>query len=243
MSRNIFFLTVFFVVTTVAIPFALLALPLRLLKLRGAERFYVAVVARTLSKIYLLAGGARVEIRGAETLRGLRGKPLCVVSNHQGMADIPVIVASMPFSVGFVAKKSLYYFPWVGIMMWALRCVPIDRSSPRSAMKAIERGVVNIRKGYPMMIFPEGTRSRGDKMGNFKKGSLKLATRADALILPITLDGTYRLLEAQGTLRPAAVRMTVHSPVSTAGLGREEIGRLLLELESTIASALESEEN
>ena len=238
MIRSIFFLISYFVITTVAIPFALVTGIFRFLRLRRLERRYAALVAGLLSRSYLLIGGAKVVVEGGENTDGLRGKSLCVVSNHQGMADIPIIVATMPFTVGFIAKRSLLYFPWVGIMMWAIRCVPIDRASPRSAIKAIDKGVQNIRDGFPMMIFPEGTRSRGNEMGTFKKGSLKLATRAEALILPITLSGTYRLIEEKGRLNPSQVRMRIHPPVPTEGLSRAEIAELPGRLEEVIRAGL-----
>lgn len=238
MIRTILFLIAYFTVTTIAIPFALIAGLFKLFRLHRIERRYVGLIARGLASFYIRLGGARVRVEGREHLEGLRGRPLCIVSNHQGMADIPVIVATMPFPVGFIAKKSLLYFPWVGIMMWALRCVPIDRSSPRSAIKAIETGIRNIKNGFPMLIFPEGTRSRGKAMAHFKKGSLKLALRSRATILPLSINGSYHLVEETGRLQPTDVSIIFHEPVETAGLSKEATDELALKLEGIIASAV-----
>jgi len=238
MIRSILFLIGYFTVTTLAIPLALLSGIFKILKTHRLERLYTGVISRGLASFYIRIGGARVRVEGREHLEGLKNRPLCVVSNHQGMADIPVIVATMPFPVGFIAKRSLLFFPWVGIMMWAIRCVPIDRSSPRSAIKAIDKGIRNIKNGFPMLIFPEGTRSRGKGMGRFKKGSLKLALRSEATILPLTIDGAYRLVEETGRLQPTEVSITFHPPVETAGLSREEKDLLAGKLEGIIASAL-----
>jgi 1-acyl-sn-glycerol-3-phosphate acyltransferase len=240
MIRSLYFLIFYFIITTLAIPVALFSGVFKLLRLRSAERFYVGLLARILSRTYIALAGARVIVEGGENCEGLKGEALCVVSNHQGMADIPVIITSLPFSIGFVAKRSLLYFPWVGIMMWAIRCVPLDRSSPRSAVKAIEKGVENIRNGFPMMIFPEGTRSRGPEMKPFKKGSLKLATRSGAIILPVTVNGSYRLLEAKGRLQPGVVHLRIHPPIPTAHMDRTELGGLHSRIETVIASGLES---
>ena len=69
------------------------------------------------------------------------------------------------------------------------------------------------------MIFPEGTRSKSGKMQRFKEGSFKLATRSGAVIVPLTIDGSYRLLEGNhGRIRPATVRLHIHAPVILAGL-------------------------
>ena len=64
------------------------------------------------------------------------------------------------------------------------------------------------------MIFPEGTRSKSCQMGHFKPGSLKLALRAQVPIVPITINGTYKLMERQGFLiRPAEVNLTIAEPI------------------------------
>ena len=238
MIRSVVFLLLYLVVTTLMIPVALFSAFFRVFRLHKLERRYVTVMARFLSWFYLTAGGAKIEVHGREYTAGLRNKPLCIVGNHQGMADIPVLVYILPFSVGFIAKRSLLYFPWVGIMMWALRCVPIDRTSPRSAVKAIEKGVENIKKGFPMLVFPEGTRSRGGSMQEFKKGSLKLATRSGATILPVTLNGTYHLLEEKGRLNPSKVSVTFHPPIQTAQMGKEELSSLHSRVEEVIRSGI-----
>ena len=238
MVRSVLFLLLYFVVTTLMFPVALFSVIFRVFRLHRLERRYINLMASFLSWFYIIAGGAKVEIKGRENTAGLLDKAVCVVSNHQGIADIPVIVHSLPFYVGFIAKRELLYFPWVGIMMWAIRCVPIKRSSPRSAIRAIEKGVQNIKNGFPMLIFPEGTRSRGDKMNAFKKGSLKLATRSRASILPVTVQGTYHALEEKGRLTPASISITFHEPIDTSAMDKEELSSLHERVETVIRSGL-----
>jgi 1-acyl-sn-glycerol-3-phosphate acyltransferase len=88
-----------------------------------------------------------------------------------------------------------------------------------------------------MVIFPEGTRSRTGEVGEFKPGSLKLATKAEALIVPITLINTASLFERTGRLRADTVRMVIHPPVPTAGLSREERQALVGQVRERIVSA------
>jgi 1-acyl-sn-glycerol-3-phosphate acyltransferase len=239
MVRSVLFLLLYLVTTTLMFPVALFSVVFRLFRLHKLERRYINLMASFLSWFYIVTAGSRVEVRGRENTEGLQDKAVCVVSNHQGIADIPVIVLSLPFYVGFIAKRELLYFPWVGIMMWAIRCVPIKRTSPRSAIKAIEKGVENIKKGFPMLIFPEGTRSRGDKMNPFKKGSLKLATRSRAIILPVTVQGSYRALEEKGKLTPARISLTFHEPIDTSDMDKEELSTLYAQVETVVRSGLE----
>lgn len=79
--------------------------------------------------------------------------------------------------------------------MTFLKCVFMDRENPRAALKAIKEGIEIVKSGHPLVIFPEGTRSVDGKMGTFKPGSFKLAMKADAWIVPVTISGTYHLLK------------------------------------------------
>jgi 1-acyl-sn-glycerol-3-phosphate acyltransferase len=77
-----------------------------------------------------------------------------------------------------------------------------------------------------MFIFPEGTRSKTGALGAFKSGSLKLATRAKAIIVPITIDGTRKALEAKVGVRPVTVFLSVAPPVITEGLDEQGLKEL-----------------
>ena len=90
-----------------------------------------------------------------------------------------------------------------------------------------------------MVIFPEGTRSKCGQIGEFKAGSFKLATKAKVPIVPITIDGTYKLLEAnRGRIRPADVRVTIHPAIQTEGISREEEYALPERVKGIISSVL-----
>jgi 1-acyl-sn-glycerol-3-phosphate acyltransferase len=91
-----------------------------------------------------------------------------------------------------------------------------------------------------MIIFPEGTRSRGGRMGEFRRGSLKLATRAGATVVPITIDGTWRIWEERKRISPAEIAFVIHPPIATEGMGPEERRLLPDRIRSEIASGLGS---
>ena len=69
-----------------------------------------------------------------------------------------------------------------------------------------------------MVIFPEGTRSRGPQMAEFRKGGLKLATKAKAMAVPVSIQGSYRVLEQTGRVRPSWMGIRFHPPINTVGL-------------------------
>ena len=96
-----------------------------------------------------------------------------------------------------------------------------------------------IKDGYSLVIFPEGTRSRGGQMGEFKPGSLKLATKAKTVVVPLTINGSYKMYEEPGQItKNVTIEITVHKPVDTSQMDRKELAGLSEVLEETIKNAL-----
>ena len=106
--------------------------------------------------------GVRVKVEGRENIPRW-GEKVCYVPNHSSMLDIPVLFGSGMWC-GLVAKKELFKVPVLHGLLRTLHCVPIDRSSLREGFKSIVQGAERIESGYPMGIFPEGTRSRTGEM-------------------------------------------------------------------------------
>ena len=89
-------------------------------------------------------------------------------------------------------------------------------------MKSVNRAVENLKNGHSMVVFPEGTRSRSNKTGDFHRGSFKLAFRAESTIVPITIRNTYKLREEHNRITPGSVELFIHPPVRTEGLSSDE---------------------
>lgn len=122
--------------------------------------------------------------------------PVVFVGNHQGYADIIAYCAAFKkFQFGFVAKEELAKIPLYGPWIRRIRSVFIERDDPRASLEAINRGIEYIEQGFSLVIFPEGTRSKGPDPGEFRKGSLKLATKPKVPIIPVSLDGSYKFFE------------------------------------------------
>lgn len=163
---------------------------------------------------------------------------ICFVSNHQGLADIPLIVGFIPKTVGFIAKKELGRIPILNAWMKAMGCILIDRKDIRQSLTVIERGRRQIERGHPMVIFPEGTRSRSHSMGHFKPGAFKLVIGTDALVVPLTIDGTYKVLEATGKITHNTVDLTIHPAIKMSNLSHDEIRALPEKISEVIKKSL-----
>ncbi|WP_291575530.1 lysophospholipid acyltransferase family protein [Clostridium sp. UBA4548] len=181
--------------------------------------------------------GAKVQIFGEENIP--KDKPVVFISNHQGNFDIALFMSYIDKPKGYVAKIEMKKIPILRDWMTYMNCVFMDRSSIRKSAEAIVEGVNIIKKGYSLVIFPEGTRSKGDKIGEFKAGSFKLATKAKVPIVPVTIIGSYKLMEANGNkIVPSQVEMYIHPPVDTASISKEDLEALPDKVKSIIESKL-----
>lgn len=144
------------------------------------------------------------------------------IGNHQSYLDIPVMLAYSGKNPAFIAKAEFLKIPVFSTWMKLMQCVFLVRESPHQSIQAMNTAVETVKKGYSMMIFPEGHRSKSDEMKKFHPGSFKLAFRSEAPIVPVTIDGTWHLYEENKKPSPASVTLTFHEPIPTAGLTREE---------------------
>lgn len=184
-----------------------------------AEKFLHSTVFYWAKQV-LKKAGVKVKARGVENVPD---GACCFVANHQGNFDILAILAAIDKPMGFIAKKEMAKIPLISRWMRNIRCVFIDRKNVRESLKAINEGTNNLKNGYSMVIFPEGTRSKSHNIGEFKKGSLKMATKAKVPIVPITIDGSYKIFEEHnGWLRKGEIKLTIEKPIYLEKLSQEE---------------------
>lgn len=131
-------------------------------------------------------------IRGADPSK--IENPTIVVANHQSFLDMPLIYL-LPWSMKWVAKKSLFKIPILGWIIFMTGHIGIDRESRRS-IKKLDTLVKPIQSGIPGMIFPEGTRTTDGEVKPFKNGAFMLARRYNFQVLPVVLEGGYEAMPA-----------------------------------------------
>ncbi|EOP55110.1 1-acylglycerol-3-phosphate O-acyltransferase [Bacillus cereus VD136] len=181
--------------------------------------------------------GATVQVNGIENVP--KDKPVLVVSNHQSDMDIPVLLGYLNKPIGFVSKAEIKKFPIVPTWMELMNCVFMDRSNRRQSLQAIKDGIELLKNGHSIVIFPEGTRSKGREMGEFKAGSFHLAVKAGVAILPVTVDGTYKMFEANGNrMKPAHATVTISKPITPEQYASMDIKELTQYTKDIIAAQL-----
>ncbi|WP_101474306.1 lysophospholipid acyltransferase family protein [Fusobacterium sp.] len=192
-----------------------------------------------LSRLILRSLGVKLRViyKDRKSVNELdRKKGIIYVCNHQSNFDIPAIITALHMDVGFVAKQEMKSWLFFNLWMKKSRCVFLDRSNPRAGIKSIQESVALIKKGYPIVIFPEGERSLTGEIGVFKKGSFKLATETNGVIVPITLKGTYNIQRRGRWVmkRNQKVTVVIDKPVHVDRLSREEIKNLSVTIRQTI---------
>lgn len=163
--------------------------------------------------------GINIEVYGIENIP----KETCVfMCNHTSILDVPILIKSINRNLGFISKKEVLKTPIIGYWLNKGKNVPLDRENPREGMKAISKGVQNLKEGFSMVIFPEGTRSKTGELLQFKKGSLKLATKSKAPIVPVYIDRASKCYEENKKFKADKVKVVFGKPITTEGLTREE---------------------
>lgn len=197
---------------------------LNLLKKHGTEEEvdeYVYKIVSNWSRATLKGIGVNVLVRGHENLP----EGACLfVANHQGNFDFLAMMGFIDKPIGFVAKKELLKYPYFPKWMEAMYCVFIDRDDMRQSVRAINKAAENLRNGHSIVIFPEGTRSRSHKINEFKKGSVKLAEKAKVPIVPVTVDGSYKIFEDYDgkKVMPGEITLIIDKPINLDEVSKEE---------------------
>jgi 1-acyl-sn-glycerol-3-phosphate acyltransferase len=177
----------------------------------------------------------RLHFSGVEKLEPRQ--PLVVVSNHQSLLDIP-IVAYWGMETKWVAKKELFEVPLFGWMLKMAGDISLDRTSPRSGVQAMIAARKLLQGHYPVMFFPEGTRSLDGMVHEFSEGPFHLAIKTSAMVLPIAIEGAYACIP-KSTLRfgpPRDVYVHVFPPIPTADLKLKQAEELKTSVRNMIVA-------
>lgn len=162
--------------------------------------------------------------------------PFVAVSNHQSMADIPV-VSLLPWEMKWVGKKELFDVPVMGWLMKLAGDIPVDRKDSGSRSTVLVRAQRRLEQGVSVMFFPEGTRSRDGRLKRFYDGAFALAIQAGVPVLPIALDGTMDALPKHGwQFSRADVRLDALPLIPTDGLTEADIPELRERVRNAILS-------
>ena len=172
--------------------------------------FCRAVLFRTL-RWFLVLFHTEVVIEGEELLPK---EPFVMISNHRSNLDPIVTFAAFPKrKLSFVSKMENMKIPVAGPFIANSGFLGIERTKPKQSIRVIEKAADMVKdEGFDFGIYPEGTRSKTDRLLPFKRGAFVMAQRAEAPLVVMLTEGTrgMRFL----SLKKKTVRLTVMTVLS-----------------------------
>ncbi|MGE5467466.1 MAG: lysophospholipid acyltransferase family protein [Ignavibacteria bacterium] len=164
--------------------------------------------------------GIRYRVLGAENIPARTCVVLC---KHQSAWETIMLQKVFPLPA-FVYKRELHWLPFFG---WGLRLMPfvgIDRSAGKQALEQVaQRGKQRLAEGYPVVIFPEGTRVPPGQKKRYKVGGAYLAERSGAPVVPVALNSGEFWGRKAFVKRPGLVTVSIGPAIDPAGLSAEDI--------------------
>lgn len=156
-------------------------------------------------------GNVHIDVHGIENLPEKDG--FIFFPNHQGLYDVLAIIEACPRPFSVVAKKEVGEIPFLKQVFACMRAFLIDREDVRQAMQVIVDVAKEVQKGRNYLIFAEGTRSKnGNRVGSFKGGSFKSATRVRCPIVPVALIDSFKPFDTN-TIKPVTVQVHFMKPL------------------------------
>lgn len=218
--------------------------------LRKAERAQSAGDAETVRRLVeqhiphwsrgiLNVTGVRLSVEGLDNIP--KEGPCVFVANHRSYYDIPLLLASLDKPYGILAKEELEKIPLLSRWMKLLGCVFVQRDDVRASVRALNDATAIVESGRSFIIFPEGTRYKGEEggAGEFKAGAFRIAVKTETPVVPVAISGARGLFEAHGNrTTPGTVRIRVLPPIQTAGMSRAEQKELPAAVRQTILAQL-----
>jgi 1-acyl-sn-glycerol-3-phosphate acyltransferase len=187
-------------------------------------------LAFSMSKIwaYIMLSVSLVttEIKNKEKLQ--KGTSYIIISNHQSLYDILALVTTLGIQFRWFIKKEVLKIPLFGYALYASRNIFIDRSHRDKAIESINKGIDRLPPGVSVMVFAEGTRSPDGQIHEFKKGGFIPAVTRQIPILPVTVNGSRRILPKRSLeIKPGKIQVVIGDPIDTRSYTNANVQALI----------------
>jgi 1-acyl-sn-glycerol-3-phosphate acyltransferase len=150
--------------------------------------------------------------------------PAVIVANHASLIDILVLFALYrPFK--WVSKAANFRLPFIGWNMTLNDYVPLVRGNRESIARMMVECKRHLAAGSPVLIFPEGTRTRDGQLQAFKDGAFRLAAEVGCPLVPVAVHATGECLPKHGYVLRQRMRAVVEvlEPIAPAGRSVDEL--------------------
>jgi len=156
----------------------------------------------------------RLEVENIEVLREMK-RPFLICPNHQSFLDPFILCSNYSYDIFkntfHVGASEFFQSGPMTYVANMLHVVPVDPDT--QLMRAMKAGATGLKHGKVLNIYPEGERAFDGELHQFKKGAAILATELDLPIVPVALDGVWKVWARRSwKIRPAKVKITIGRP-------------------------------
>lgn len=172
--------------------------------------------------LWIMAVELKVEGREHLAKRGMR----VATFNHTSLIDAIIIPTLYPIGGVAAIKREVLYMPFVGIAVWSLGFLLIDRGRSEKSRRVLARAAERMdREKLTVFIAPEGSRSKNDELLEFKKGAFHLAVATGAPIVPVVIVGANEVYPMNRLVaQPGTIHMRILPPIDTSEVTVETMG-------------------
>ncbi len=169
--------------------------------------------------------------------------PVLVAPVHRSNLDFMLTLFISPRKVFFMAKAELFGVPVLGTVLRHLGAFPVNRAgADRESLRLAEEV---LRRGHALVMFPEGTRREGPRIGEILDGAMFIASRTGARVVPVGIAGSDRAMPADSRLvRPVRIHLVVgpaiEPPRAEGRVPRSAIVAATEQLREGLQSALDA---
>lgn len=189
------------------------------------------------ARLFLAMTLVKVKVEGRENIDPATS--YVFVANHQSAYDIFTVYALLHHNFRWMMKKELRKMPLIGLACEKSHQIYVDNSTPGALKQTMERAEALLRGGMSLVIFPEGARTLDGRMHRFKRGAFILAEEFHLPVVPLTIDGAYRVLPRNKTLPHwGRITLTIHKPITPGREDHTDTSRIMQEAWDAIQSSL-----
>ena len=168
--------------------------------------------ARTWCWLHLV----RVRVAGRELID--HETSYVFVANHQGAYDIFSIYGFLGHNFKWMMRKGITNIPIIGTACRMAGHILVDTHTAQGLRDTMAAAKKKLHRGMSIVVFPEGRRTDTGLMGPFKNGAFKLALEFGLPVVPITIDGSYKVMpRSTFNVTPGTITLTFHEPIQHTG--------------------------
>lgn len=187
--------------------------------------------ARSIIGIAIYIQNFRIKVEGRENIPS---GTFAGFANHKSMMDPLLCYYTIGKPNCLIGKKELFKMKIMKLFVRVYKAIPMNREDNREALKSLKVAIDCVKSGYPITVFPEGgIKSREtDLMVDIKPGAYKLATKAEAPILPISIIGNSQVHNKKFFQRKN-IKVIFHKPIpyeEYKDMNTTQIGEMIFEI-------------